>query len=151
MYLTAQRVRRLDGAGGINAFYYYGGFDVWAPGRRPPQTPDADRGELVHQIITLPPPGNRLRSYLDIVAQDMTPAATIRRAFAMADGTVQPTRLPFEIEMAPCWFRFSAEYDLAVMWRQEFRLLFEWAIMVYQQVFEPPDLVGPHGPVRGFG
>jgi hypothetical protein len=25
------------------------------------------------------------------------------------------------------------------MWRQEFRRLFEWAIIAYQQTFEPPE------------
>jgi hypothetical protein len=145
MYLTAQRVRDRHGHEGTNAYYYHCGFDVWAPEHRPPRTPDADPGELVHHIITLPPPGNRVRSYLDVVAPDSTPAATIRRAFAIADGLVQPDRLPFWLDVTPCWFRFGAENPLAGMWRQEFRRLFEWAIIVYQQTFEPPEPVGERG------
>jgi hypothetical protein len=137
MYLTAQRVRDLEGHEGTNAFYYWSGVDVWSSAYYPPLTPDRDPGELVHPIITLLPPGNRVRSYLDVVATDLTPSGTIRHAFAMADGRALPDRLPFTIEIASCWFRFGAEHGLASMWRQEFRRLFECAITAYQ-VYEPP-------------
>jgi hypothetical protein len=137
MYLTAQRVRHVPtGAEGINAFYYFSHVDVWNPAVRPPTIPDQDPGELVHSIITLAPPGNRVRSYLDIVARDLTPASTLRLAFATATN-VQPTQLPFFIEVPHGWFRFGAEQAIAPMWRQEFGRLFEWALFVYQQTFQP--------------
>jgi hypothetical protein len=138
MYLTAQRVRHPNGPEGINAFYYSSGVDVWAPDFRPPRTPDADPGELVHEIITLAPPGNRVRSYLDIVAGDRTPAVTIRRVFASAAWAAQPRELPFAVEIAPCWFRFGTERAVAPMWRQEVRMLFEWAILAYLQTSQAP-------------
>ena len=138
MYLTAQRVRHPEGPEGINAFYYQSGVDVMAPEFRPQRTPDADPGELVHEIITLAPPGNRVRSYLDIVAPDGTPAVTIRRAFATAAGTAQPIELPFAVDASPCWFRFGAEQALAAMWRQELRMLFDWAVFGYQQTLQRP-------------
>jgi hypothetical protein len=138
VYLTAQRVRDVPtGHEGVNAFYYFSHVDVWDPAHCPPRIPDGDPGELVHEIITLKPPGNRVRSYLDIVARDLTPASTIRRAYADAIGIAQPPQLPFIIRRPHCWFRFGAEHSIAPMWRQEFWRLFEYAIFVYQQTFQP--------------
>ena len=138
MYLTAQRVRDPAGHEGTNAFYYCSGFDVWDDFHRPPRTPDQDPGVLQNRIIALAPGGNRVRSYLDVVADDSAHAATLRRAFARADGRVRPAQLPFSHEEPGCWFRFGAEQALAPAWRQEFRRPFEWALYVYQQSFEPP-------------
>jgi hypothetical protein len=36
----------------------------------PPGIPDQDPGQLVEQHINLQPPGNTVRSYLDVVAPD---------------------------------------------------------------------------------
>lgn len=133
MYLTAQRVRAPTGFEGINAFYYRNGVDVWAPAFHPPVIPDQDPGELAWQIVTLAPPGNNVRSYLDIVAADLTPVSTVRRSFAALAASFNPEQLPFEVEVDPyCWFRFNAEQALAHVWRQESRLLLEWAILAYQ-------------------
>lgn len=138
MYLTAQRVRRArDGREGINAFYYVSQLDVWAPEHEPPFTPDEDPGVLENQILTVPPPGNRVRSYLDVVAEDFTPLVTIRRSFAIAAGQIQPAGLPFDVVVGACWFRFNAEAALVHVWRHEMGLLFEWAVMTYQQTFNP--------------
>jgi hypothetical protein len=133
MYVTAQRVRDRDGREGINAYYYFSGFDVWDDLHHPPLTPDRDAGALRNHILTLPPGGNRVRSYLDVVTDDDASIATIRRAFARSDGNVQPTELPFVHAESGCWFRFGAEHALAPAWRQEFRHLFEWSLYVYRQ------------------
>ncbi len=137
MYLTAQRVRNQAGAEGVNAFYYVSGVDVWLPANLPPIVPDQDPGVLEHEVVTLAPPGNRVRSYLDIVAQDFTHAVDIRRAFAIAAATAQPNALPFALVVGPCWFRFNADIGYAHIWRHELGFLFEWAIVVYQQTFQP--------------
>ncbi len=69
MYLTAQRVFAPQSKQtGINAFLYTHAGRRWhVP---PGDIPDRDPGRLAQKRIAVKPPGNRVRSYLDIVAPD---------------------------------------------------------------------------------
>ena len=70
MLLTAQRVvSPLSRARGVNVYLYLHGSFVWD--RVPNEfLPEANPGELVAQWIQLAPGGNRVISFLDVVAPD---------------------------------------------------------------------------------
>ena len=76
MYATAIRV--IDGAGktGINSFLHnHGQLAPWpAESWRLPET---DPGKLVRQHIEVDPGGNRVRSYLDVLAPDDATSAEL--------------------------------------------------------------------------
>ena len=80
MYLVAQRVLAPAGTEGINAFCYVHGPYVWQ-GLPPAGIPDQNPGTLAAQTIVIRPPGNRVRSYLDVVAPDETSWSELRPAF----------------------------------------------------------------------
>jgi len=124
MYLTAQRVRSRSGAEGINAFVHGHGPYSWHG--EPPFTPEENPGTLFDSAVdpTVPPPGNSVRSYVDILTPDTTPADRIDRAFEYLIATALPERLPATMVVGPCWFRFGMEDTLSANWRDELRKLF---------------------------
>ena len=76
MYLTAQRVKGQAGTG-INAFLHDGsiGVDVdWAAFDKGEVSP----GDMSRQSVEVPPGGNSVLSYLDIVAPGVASAASVR-------------------------------------------------------------------------
>lgn len=70
MYLTAQRVISPSRENGINGFLFEHGTVAWA---LPPEPITGAIGELVHTFILVPPGGNKVMSYVDIIAPDGTP------------------------------------------------------------------------------
>ncbi len=123
MYLTAQRVRSSEGAEGINAFQYAHGPDVW-DGLPPRGMPDENPGELVAQSILVPPPGNRVRSYLDVVAPDETAPSEIRPAFIAFISDAQRGPLPWIGISGRVFFRVGMEQPLAEQWQREIASLY---------------------------
>ena len=91
MYLTAQRVRAPDGKIGVNGFLYEHAADVtWS---EPPKPAAGSVGELVHSFLMVPPGGNQVLSFIDIVAPNgMSYAAldTRIRAWLTAGTPEQP-------------------------------------------------------------
>ncbi len=113
MLLTAQRVRRFSGEEGINAFCSLHGPYHWF-GAPPPGSgiPDQNPGERVNSIVTVPPGGNRVRSYLDIIAPDETPTAEIVAAIPQFVTAVAQLPVPWEATVGRCTFRFGLELGM---------------------------------------
>jgi len=129
MYLAAHRVvSPVTGAEGINAFAYGHGPYVWRGA--PPFTPEENPGTLFESSIEpqVAPPGNRVRSYLDLLTPDETPRITVERALQHLVGSPPPAGLPAMAVVGPCWFRFSMEERLAPTWREELVALFARAV-----------------------
>lgn len=123
MYIAAQRViSPATGAEGVNAFYYRHGPDAWS-GPPPTGIPDENPGTLVRQSIVVPPPGNRVRSYLDIVAPDDTPWSEIYEAFVAFIPHRQRSAFPWIDREGRCYFRIGMESDLANDWQRELAAL----------------------------
>lgn len=81
MYATAQRVRSEEGREGVNGFLHLHGEDFpWPP--EPWRLPEQEPGDQVGEYIEVPPGGNTVRSYLDVLAPDGTPASEIDAALA---------------------------------------------------------------------
>ena len=127
MYLTAQRVHSpATGNEGINAFFYVHGPHIWQ-GLPPQGIPDQNPGELVAETVVIAPPGNRVRSYLDVVAPDETPWTEIRPAFMAFVSDAQRRPLPWVGIFGRCFFRLGVEHALAQRWQREIADLYRAA------------------------
>jgi len=122
MFLVMQRVRSASGNDGINAFHYQHGPASWTD-TAPADVPEPNRGSLVSQSVVVPPPGNRVRSYLDIAAPDDAPWEEIHRAFVRFLVAHGPAPLPWSGIQARCKFQVGLEQALAPRWRTELAAL----------------------------
>ena len=129
MKLVAQRVVQPgtvpNRRSGFNAFYFEHGDRAWLD--LPPA--DLGPGQLVGQIIEVPPPGNRVRSYLEIVAPDASPnmqlAAAVQAGADFLADAASPQ--PWRLAHGEVSFAFEVEAALAAHWRIELRLLLGYA------------------------
>lgn len=128
MRLSAQRVRSADGHQGVNAFCYLHGPRVWLD--RPPPDVTASPGHLVNRRIQIPPGGNFVLSYLDIVAPDDTPSNRIERAVADSIDLIREQPLPLLVQSAEVSFEFNVDFMLAPAWRREILSLMRAALAV---------------------
>lgn len=127
MLLTAQHVLRPKAEEeGINAFYYLHGPYVWR-GLPPAGIPDSNPGELMYQSLSVQPGGNRVRSFLDIVAPDETPSEEIRRSFMTFVSGNQRNPFPWVGVIGRCWFRANMELALTRIWYREIADLYHAA------------------------
>lgn len=119
MLLTAQHVAKPStGDEGVNVYSYHHGPYVWH-GLPPDGIPDQNPGVLVYQSISVDPPGNRVRSYLDVVAPDGTAWTEIRQAFVTFISRNQRNQLPWIDVVGRCWFRINMDLGLAASWHRE--------------------------------
>jgi hypothetical protein len=79
---------------------------------------------LKRKLTSVEPPGNNVRSYLDIVAPDSASWTEIRQAFMQFVSESQRDALPWIRTLGPCLFRFGSEAGLASRWRTEIADLF---------------------------
>lgn len=77
MYVTAHRVQRADGTEGINTFLHIHGPILWPA--QPWHMPEQQPGKIIAQEIMVPPGGNRVRAYLDVLAPDGTHPALLEQ------------------------------------------------------------------------
>jgi hypothetical protein len=123
MYLTAQRVRAVHGAEeGINSFRHRHS-STWA-GAPPAEIPDEDPGELVARHAPVKPGGNRVRSYLDIIAPENATWPTIRQSFLEFVGEISAAPFPWAMTLGSMRFVVGMDPDLAQRWQNELAALF---------------------------
>ena len=117
MYLTAQRVISPGGEDGINGFLYEHG----EPWDIPPEPADGAVGELVHTLITLPPGGNKVMSYIDIVAMDGTPYDRIHARLIpwIVERCRGEVPMPWAGACEDMRFGFHMARPYAIAWRTE--------------------------------
>ncbi|MEK7270836.1 MAG: hypothetical protein AAB215_07865 [Planctomycetota bacterium] len=130
MYVTAQRVEDTKDRKkqGINSFLYSHGPQSWTGAPPAGVLPDADPGELVASDIHLPPPGNLVRSYLDVVAPDGTPIQAISDAVA---ALPDPEAVPITWTAGPIWCQFAVDAAMAGEWRGEIRILLDRIVALH--------------------
>ena len=127
MYLTAHHVvSPTTQSEGVNAFLYLHGPLVWE-GAPPSGVPDQDPGTLVAQSLSLQPPGNRVRSYLDIVVPDEAHWEEVRLGLMDFVGSSQPSPLPWQGQSGRCFFRLGMEGGLSQQWQRELAILYRAA------------------------
>jgi len=132
MRLLAQRVVNIGTqtprATGVNAFCYLHPGRIWLDA--PPAA--LGPGQLVNQIIEVEPNGNRVRSYLEVVAPDDTPNPHIVNAVQSGTAFLAEAgrRAPWQLTHGEIRFEFNAEAVLAAHWQVELRLLLGYIIAV---------------------
>lgn len=129
MLLTAQRVVSSAAEEGVNAFCNLHGPYTWE-GEPPAGIPESDPGEPANQRIAVPPGGNQVRSYLDVVAPDETPTSEVLSAVQQFVVAMRDRPLPWKSTIGRCTIRFGIDLGLEQKWVEEFRLLFEAAMQV---------------------
>jgi hypothetical protein len=127
MYLTAHHVvSPTTQSEGVNAFLYLHGSMLW-DGPPPSGVPDEDPGTLVAQSLSVEPPGNRVRSYLDIVAPDAAHWEEIRQGLMDFVGCSQSAQLPWQGHSGRCLFRLGMDLGLSPNWQRELAILYRAA------------------------
>lgn len=122
MYVTAMHViSRTPPKKGLNAYLYAHGKAPWDA----PPMPEDNPGSLQRKLVEVEPPGNRVRSYLDVVAPDGTSTEELRRALMQFVGSAQHGQLPWQDVVGQTLFRFGVEFGLASQWRSELVALFQ--------------------------
>jgi hypothetical protein len=123
MKLTAQRVVKPGTKKwAIHVFYFEHEYS-WVGS--PP--PGLGEGHLVDHEARLGAGGNHVLSYLDIVAPDETPPATLLRIFAQLYDQHQP---PFRTQIGNCMFESNMISAFAALWRAELARLYEAAMAI---------------------
>jgi hypothetical protein len=129
MLLTAQHVVSDAGKAGVNAFCNLHGPFTW-PGEPPAGIPESNPGEPANQSIAVQPGGNRVRSYLDVVAPDETPTSEILAAVQQFVSVMRENPLPWKSTIGRCTIRFGLDLGLEQVWFEEFQRLVEAAMQV---------------------
>jgi len=86
--------------------------------------PDQDPGLLIAQSLSLQPPGNRVRSYLDVVVADGAAWDEIRSSLLLFLGEKQRDPLPWVGDAGSVFFRIGMELGLAAEWQTELAVLY---------------------------
>lgn len=113
MYLTAQRVRNTEGAGGVHVFLHL--HDVAGGGGFPsdPLTvPQEHPGRLVDKLTVIPMGKNSVLSYLDVITRDETwscrPVELLHRELDPLGELMSGKPLPWIVEAGDTYVIFSA-------------------------------------------
>lgn len=117
MYLTAHLVRSPNGAEGINAFRHVHGSDFPWP-EDPSRLPETNPGDLADTRASIPQGGNRVRSYLDVLAPDPTPREDVVAALDLLQANLSEQPNPVVFRVGRIALVFGHEFGLAPL-RQE--------------------------------
>jgi hypothetical protein len=127
MYLTAHHVASpAKQREGINVFLYFHEGQAWEL-LSPPDVADRNPGVLVAQSISVAPPGNRVRSYLDIIAPDDVRWEEVHVGLSEFVGRCQSGPLPWAGESGAVYFRVGMESVVANRWQKEVATLYRSA------------------------
>lgn len=107
MYLTAQRVVSARGQRGVNVYEYLHGGETWDQPLPRNLLPERNPGALNRQWLEIPPGGNAVISYLDVVVPDAVPQEVIARWLAVLKHVVRAEHFPQEYVAGPLWIRFG--------------------------------------------
>jgi hypothetical protein len=117
MYVVAMHVHRLStGADGINVLYYVHHVDDWVV----PPDPREEPGDPLDSAIGVSPMGgNRVRSYLDVVAPDHAPWPEIRQGLMkfLLDHEAHP--MPWHGRVGRLRFGVGMDQSVAQNWEAE--------------------------------
>lgn len=130
MYLTAQRVVSPAGQEGINAFFYLHGPRTWIDAPPADVWPEHNPGELVAQHLSVSPPGNRVRSYLDLIAPDDRSDGWLLGVVKHLAHNAELHPLPWNIAQDGCLCRFHLEHAMLPQWHEELAQLLRAALLV---------------------
>lgn len=136
MYLTAQRVVTLENKSGINIFLH-----MHKDGEQPVMkdistityVAEINTGAIVDENCELPPGGNRVKSYIDIVSGDDITQGIIENALNLAKQKISSAKLPFQDISKSVGIRFGAEIGLYEFISQEYDELSNAAVNLFSK------------------
>lgn len=111
MYVTAHLVRSSAGDEGINAFVHVHGVQFPWPEDAAPLA-DTNPGKIVYRRVDLPPGGNQVRAYLDVLAPDDSARDVIEGALARLAADLEERRNPTVFTQGKVTIRFGVEPGL---------------------------------------
>lgn len=122
MYLTTHLVRAASGKEGVNGFVHEHGLDfVWPDNAS--FLPEDNPGRLAQKRIELPPGGNAVRAYLDVLAPDSTPLHVVAHALEKTLNDLPKLPNPVAVHYGAVTIRFGVEAALEPSRRQYLRML----------------------------
>jgi hypothetical protein len=135
MYLTAHRVVA-NNKNGINIFLH-----LHTNGEQPVMNSistialvaEKNTGTIVDDNCDLLPGGNRVKSYVDIVANDNISQDDIKNAINAVKTKISSVELPFQEIISSVGIRFGAEIGLYDMIVQEYDDLTNAAMMLFSK------------------
>jgi hypothetical protein len=122
VYLTAHLVRSRDGEEGINAFLHLHGTGFAWPAD-PTALADSNPGKIELRRTSLPPGGNDVRAYLDVLAPDGTPKREFDEALAALASDLDERRNPTVFRHGRVVIRFGVELALEGLRAQQLDML----------------------------
>jgi hypothetical protein len=122
MYLTAHLVRSGSGSEGINSFLHRHGRNVAWP-EDASAMPEQNPGSIVAKAISVPPGGNSVRAYLDVLGSDDLQNAEIAQALAALRQDLRERRNPTVFRHGRITVRFGTELGLGAMREQYLEML----------------------------
>ena len=134
MYLTAQRVVSHKNQSGINIFLH-----MHKDGKQPimenistiTYVAEINTGDIVDENCELPPGGNRVKSYIDIVSSNDITQDIIENTIKMAKSKISSAELPFQQIIGSVGIRFGAEIGLYEIVSQEYDDLTNAAVILF--------------------
>ncbi|MCW5802154.1 MAG: hypothetical protein KIT31_07185 [Deltaproteobacteria bacterium] len=130
MYLTAHLVRSRDGEEGINAFLHlHGAAFVWP--QEAARLPDTNPGDTVRSQTSLPPGGNSVRAYLDILAPDGTARNKLEQSLMAFARDLSERRNPTVFHHDIVVIRFGVELGLEGLRAQQLDMLVPAAMRLF--------------------
>lgn len=107
MYLTAHRIRSSSGAEALHAFLHvHEAAHPWP--QEPWKVPEQHPGRLIAQSTSIPPGGNSVISYLDIMSREPTDATSLRQLLTRLSSTIPGGLEPFRYVEGSLYIQFSA-------------------------------------------
>lgn len=117
MLLVAQRVHRLDGRHGVNAYFYrHPPIGGWAAD---PRQMFAAPVELERESEVLTVGGNRIRSFLDIAAPNLAQISEILVAAHQFTIPMLPPHGEYWVPSTAIAMRFGADAAFMPIWKRE--------------------------------
>jgi hypothetical protein len=107
MYITAQRVVSAKGQRGVNVYEYLHGPQTWTLPLPRQLLPENEPGRLNRSWKDVPPPGNAVISYLDVVVPDNVPRDEVARWLIALKQSIRAEAVPREYTVGPLWVRFG--------------------------------------------
>jgi hypothetical protein len=131
MYLTAHLIRSNEGAEGINSFIHSHQGMAWPADAA--LLPEQNPGSIVHADVSVPPGGNRVRAYLDVLGPDDLNRVEIEGALSALRDDLTERRNPTVFRHARVTVRFGTELGLEAMRGQQLEMLEQAALALFQK------------------
>ena len=132
MYLTAHLVKSRDQREGMNAFLHVHGVGFAWPDDAS-SLPETAPGRTVLDCTDLPPGGNQIRAYLDILAPDRTPRAEIEEALTALSQDLHERRNPTVFNHGAVTIRLGVEPALEGLRAQQLEMLTRPALRLFDE------------------